>query len=73
MQREPAYESASISTPTSKATTSTVAERNRLFNFETRGWFRGGSTQQTNKIVGLGTEPLLLRLWQRASRFRSFG
>ena len=33
VQREPAYESAAISTPTSKATTSAVAERNRLFNF----------------------------------------
>ena len=31
VQREPAYESAAISTPTS--TTSAVAERNRLFNF----------------------------------------
>ena len=31
-------------------------------------------TPQTNKIVGPGTEPLLLlRLWHRASRFRSFG
>ena len=29
VQREPAYESAAISTPTSKATTSAVAERNR--------------------------------------------
>ena len=33
VQREPAYESAAISTPTSKATTSAVAEGNRLFNF----------------------------------------
>ena len=33
VQREPAYESAAISTPTSEATTSAVAERNRLFNF----------------------------------------
>ena len=73
VQREPAYESAAISTPTSKATTSAVAKRNRLFNFDTRGWFRGGSTPQTNKIVGPGTEPLLLRLWHRPSRFRSFG
>ena len=33
VQREPAYESAATSTPTSKATTSAVVERNRLFNF----------------------------------------
>ena len=33
VQRETAYESAAISTPTSEATTSAVAERNRLFNF----------------------------------------
>ena len=33
VQREHADESAAISTPTSKATTSAVAEQNRLFNF----------------------------------------
>ena len=32
---------------------------------------RGGSTPQTNEIVGPGTEPLL-RLWHRASKFRFF-
>ena len=47
VQREPAYESAAISTPTSKATTSAVAERNRLFNFG----FRHSSATPTRCIM----------------------
>ena len=48
VQREPAYESAAISTPTSKATTSAVAERNRLFNFG----LRRSSATPTRCMIG---------------------
>ena len=49
VQREPAYESAAISTPTSKATTSAVAERNRLFKF---GFRRSSATPTRCIMIG---------------------
>ena len=47
VQRAPAYESAAITMPTPKATTSTVAEQNHLFNFG----FHRSSTKKLKSAI----------------------